>query len=219
MHKLILRRAATVLLTVGLVDIAVMIYCIINNVSYSSSFNIFAVIAGFFLMQGSLRAASIVRWLSALMLSGFVFVFVTYPFIQPFGLTLTQIRINPLGLLIPIILYMFIICLLLWLVIELGKESIVEARKAAGLKIRNIKIPIALGCLMALIEGVSLISIFGGEYGKRASKIALEQVGSNYNAHVSSLNISKSDRGTYVSGFVTVWNETEIKVIPVSWRD
>lgn len=46
----VLVRTGKVLITVGVIDIGVMIYCIANEISYSSSFNIFAVIAGFFLM-------------------------------------------------------------------------------------------------------------------------------------------------------------------------
>jgi hypothetical protein len=60
-HIPILKCVGGVLLIVGLVDIAVMIYCIANRISYSSSFNIFAVVAGIFLLRGNLRAASLVR--------------------------------------------------------------------------------------------------------------------------------------------------------------
>ncbi len=71
-HVPILKRIGTVLLAVGLLDIAVMVYCIVNRVSYSSSFNLIAVIAGIFLLRGSVRAASIVRWFAVFMLAGFL---------------------------------------------------------------------------------------------------------------------------------------------------
>ena len=71
-HTPILKRVGAVLLAVGLIDIAVMIYCIANRISYASSFSIFAVVAGIFLLRGSLRAASIVRRFAVFMLSGFV---------------------------------------------------------------------------------------------------------------------------------------------------
>ena len=84
-----LRRAGKVLLVVGLLDIGVMIYCIVNDVSYASSFNIFAVIAGLLLIQGSLKAASVVRWFSLFMASALVSVAVVSPALQPLGLTYT----------------------------------------------------------------------------------------------------------------------------------
>ena len=43
----ILRRVGIVLLLAGLIDIGVMVYCIANDISYSSSFNIFAVIGAY----------------------------------------------------------------------------------------------------------------------------------------------------------------------------
>jgi hypothetical protein len=44
--RIILRRVGLALIVFGMLDIAVMIYCIANAVSYSSSFNVFAVLAG-----------------------------------------------------------------------------------------------------------------------------------------------------------------------------
>ena len=65
-----LKRVGTVLVAVGLLDIGVMVYCVMNGISYTSSFNIAAVIGGIFLRRGSLRAASIVAWLAVLFLTG-----------------------------------------------------------------------------------------------------------------------------------------------------
>jgi len=49
-YQKILRNVGWALLWLGVVDVGVMIYCIANNIGYSSSFNIFAIIAGVFLM-------------------------------------------------------------------------------------------------------------------------------------------------------------------------
>jgi hypothetical protein len=56
-YRGILKCVGGVLIVIGLIDIAVMIYCIVNRISYSSSFNIFAVIAGILSMRGGLKAA------------------------------------------------------------------------------------------------------------------------------------------------------------------
>ena len=42
------------LISVGVIDIAVMIYCIINAMHYSSSFNVFSVTLGILLVRGNL---------------------------------------------------------------------------------------------------------------------------------------------------------------------
>jgi hypothetical protein len=70
-YQKILRNVGWALLWLGVVDVGVMIYCIANNIGYSSSFNIFAIIAGVFLIRGSLKAARLVAWFSAFLLSAF----------------------------------------------------------------------------------------------------------------------------------------------------
>ena len=57
-----LARVGLVLVVIGVIDIAVMIYCIVNGIRYSSSFNIFAVVLGVMLVRGNLRAASVVSF-------------------------------------------------------------------------------------------------------------------------------------------------------------
>ncbi len=93
----ILNKTGRVLLIVGLIDVAVMIYCVVNQIAYSSSVNLFAVIAGVFLLRGSLRAASAVRWLSVFLLAALFSLALAWPFVQPADLTLTQIHLSPLG--------------------------------------------------------------------------------------------------------------------------
>ena len=58
------RTAGMALLIVGIIDIGIMIYCIANEIHYSSSFNIFAVIAGILLIRGGVKSARIIRWFS-----------------------------------------------------------------------------------------------------------------------------------------------------------
>ncbi|MBV8249935.1 MAG: hypothetical protein JO200_15990 [Comamonas sp.] len=96
-HIPILKRTGTVLLGVGLLDIALMVYCIVKSVSYSSSFNIFAVVAGIFLLRGSLRAAAIVRGFAMFALAGHLTLVLASPLLQPMALTLTRVRLGPLS--------------------------------------------------------------------------------------------------------------------------
>lgn len=218
-HIAILKRTGKVLLTIGLLDIAVMIYCIANRVSYSSSFNIFAVIAGIFLLRGSLRAASIVRWFSTFMLSGLLALAFAWPFMQPIGLAVTQLRLSPVQSLVSLGFTAFVLGLLYWLRRELGSATIQQARTAAGRKVRDMRIPVAAG-----VGGVVLLTVFlhlllGGESAAKAAAIAEQQLGASYRYHVSSLNIATNSRGKFVAGIVTAWNNKEIRNVPVSWEE
>lgn len=218
-HNPILKRVGAVLLVVGLIDIAVMIYCIANRISYSSSFNIFAVVAGIFLLRGSLRAASIVRWFAVFMLAAFVAWLIAWPFMQPFGLTLMQLRLNPGTSFATFAFMAFALGLLVWLIRELGREPVMAARAGAGRKQRDIRIPAAAGIGLVIVMGIFMALLLGGESADRAKSMAAQQVGPGYRLHVSSLNVAKNNQGTFVSGVVTAWNDNEIRNLPVHWEE
>jgi hypothetical protein len=218
-HTPILRRTGSVLLAVGLLDIAVMIYCIVNRLSYSSSFNIFAVIAGIFLLRGSLRAAIVVRWLSVFMLAGFVALLFAWPFMQPMNLTLTQIRLNPYSALMAVVLMLGVFALLYWLQRQLGKAPILIARASAGRKTRDMRIPAAAGVAIVTLLSITLGFLLGGESAGKAMSIAEQKLGPNYRYHVSSLNIAKTSQGTFIAGVVTAWNDQQVQNVPVEWKE
>ncbi len=215
----ILKRTGAVLLAVGLIDIAVMIYCIAKGISYSSSFNIFAVIAGIFLLRGSLRAASLVRWFAVFMLAGFLTFVVAWPFMQPIGLTLTQVRLSPGFAIAVAALAVLLFVLLFWVSRELGREPVQAARAAAGRKVRDMRIPAAIGVVVVALMVAFMWILLRGETAARARSVAEQQLGPGYRYHVSSLNISKSSQGTFVAGVVTAWNEKEIRKVPVRWEE
>jgi hypothetical protein len=97
-YRSILGRAGFVLVAIGLIDVGWMIYCMINGISYSSSLNIFAVVAGILLIRGGLKTAGIVRWLALLAVSALLTVAVVLPFLQPIGLSLAEIRFHTLSM-------------------------------------------------------------------------------------------------------------------------
>lgn len=215
----ILKRVGGLLLVVGLIDIAVMIYCIANRISYSSSFNIFAVVAGIFLLRGSLRAASIVHWFAVFMLAAFVTLLLAWPVIQPFALTLTQIRLNPGMSFATFVFMVFVLGFLGWLIRELGREPVMAARASAGRKQRDMRIPAAAGVGLVIVMGIFMAFLLGGETADRAKSMAEQQIGPGYRLTVSSLNIAKNNQGTFVSGVVTAWNDNEIRNLPVHWEE
>lgn len=215
----ILRRTGLVLVAVGLLDIAVMVYCIANGLSYSSSFNIFAVAAGFFLLRGNLRAASIVRWFAAFLLASFLTLLVAWPFMQPIDLTLTQVRLHPSSAAAAVGVMTLVFALLFWLFRELGRAPVLEARAAAGRKARDMRIPAAAGVGLVAVLAASLVLLLGGESASKAQAMAEQQLGSTYRYHVSSLKIAKNSKGTFVAGVVTAWNADEVRHVPVKWEE
>ena len=219
LHLPILKRAGTVLIAVGLIDIAVMVYCIVNAVSYSSSFNIFAVIVGVFLVRGSLRTAANVRWFAVFMLSGFLALLIGWPFIQPMDLTLTELRLSPLAFLGSFSVAAAVLAMLFWLYRQLGLAPIQAAHVAAGRKIRDMRIPAVAGIsIVVLLAGVMTV-MGGGETASKAKSLAEQQLGAAYRYHVSSLNMYSNGHGTFVTAVVTAWNEGEVRNVSVKWEE
>lgn len=218
-HRLVLKRVGTVLVVVGTIDICYMIYCIANGVNYSSSFNIFAVIAGVFLLRGSLRAASNVRWFAALLLSAALAMVMMWPAIQPFDLTLTQIRLNTWWAVAALFFITLFSTLLFWIVRTLGDGSVQAAQIEVGVKVRDIRIPIALGVGLVGIMVVAAQFLTGNETGEHAKAIARLQLGNGFKYQVTSIHVSKSSEQTLVSGTVTAWNNVEIREVPFQWEE
>jgi len=154
-HRLILARVGEVLLIVGVLDIGVMIYCIMNGISYASSFNIFAVWLGILLMRGSLWAASVVRFFSAFFLAGGIGLIAVFPFLQPISLTLAEVRhISPFTVALPLL----VLTLSLWTASELNGEPVLAALQASGRGVSSLLVPIVLG--LGLVVAVASVIAF-----------------------------------------------------------
>src|SRR5258705_5682168 len=91
----ILKRVGLVLIIVGVIDVGWMIYCIVHRIGYASSFNIFAIIAGIFLIRGSLRGAAIISRVAVFMLTVFISMVLLWPVFLPPRLALAELRIYP----------------------------------------------------------------------------------------------------------------------------
>jgi hypothetical protein len=217
-YPAILKRVGGVLVVVGLFDLGVMIYCIVNRLSYRSSL-IFGLVFGVLLIRGSLRAAATVRWFCVFFLCACIVGMFAWPAIQPVDLTLTQFRLKPASFAGNVAYFIFTLVLLKWIISELGREPVRMASKAAGLKSRDMRLPVALG--IALVIGIAVSSNFflKGESAERAKSMAERAAGPGYKMHVSSLRISTIDGQKSVSAVVTAWNDQEIKDIPVHWQE
>jgi len=215
----ILKRVGAVLVWVGSLDIALMIYCIAKGFSYSSSFNIFAVVAGVFLLRASLRAASVIRRFSLMILTFLGGAFIVLLFVQPMGLFLTELRLDPGASLAAAAQIALAFVLLFWIVRELGREPVLAAIDDEGLKPLDIRKPIAIGVAAAIVLAILFTFLFTGRSAERAKSIAGQQYGPGYRYTVSSLFINSNNKGTFVSGVVTAWNDREIRKIPVHFQE
>jgi hypothetical protein len=214
-----LKRAGAVLLIMGVIDIGQMVYCIFNGIPYRSSLNIFAVIGGIFLIKGSLRAASIIRWIAVFYLFVAVTMVAAYPFIQPASLTMTIARLYAKWMAWTCLTTALFVVVIWWLVKQLSMPSVQQAREAAGKKKRGMYIPAALGVALPIALTISNLVMQNSESAKKAVSLAEHSVGENYQFTVESINFRSSANGSNVYGVVTAWNSQEILKVPFQWQE
>ncbi len=218
-HPPLLKKAGLVLVIVGLLDIGLMIYAIASRVSYSSSLNVFAVVAGAFLLRGNLRAASAVRWLALFFLASLVSVSVVSPFLLPLGLLATYVQVSPLSSVGSLGVFAVALLLFGWLAKQLSAEPIKAARLAAGRRERDARVPLLLGVGLAVVLAGVNLTVQRSDSAARAINEARAQLGADYEFHVSSINYRSNSEGTVVSGVVTAWKSGVIKDLPFQWRE
>jgi hypothetical protein len=215
-HLAVLRRVGWALVVIGALDIGVMIYCIMNQISYSSSLNIFAVIAGILLIRGSLSAVRYVTWFSAFMLSGLVLgALIVVPWTQPLDYSLLLFRENPLVSVVSIVLTAVLLLSLFWVYLQLRSPAIVEARVAAGHRPGPPRSALVAGTTLAVFLAGMMQFTLRGESAEKAQRLAAQQNGADYKYFVSSMNWS----GRRVSARVTGYNDEDSKEVEVEWED
>ena len=207
------RKAGIVLLIIGIIDIGVMIYCIANEISYSSSFNLFAVIAGVLLMKGGVKTARVVRWFSAFFVIAFIVVIFLFPITMPIQLLATQIKLNPVGMLGSFAFSIVFIGILIWVYRQLSTPSALAKLDQAGYKTGKPKSALYAAIGIMVLGGVLFTLLFNSESAEKAKALAKEQLGAAYEYHISRMQTS-GDKGSAV---VTAFNSNEIKNVQVKW--
>ncbi len=175
------RKAGIILIVVGIIDICIMVYCIANDIAYSSSFNTFAVITGILLITGSEITARVVRWFSAFMVIAFIGMLFLSPIFIPIQLLITQTKLNPVGMLGSFAFSFMLIGILAWVYVQLSTPSALHKLRWAGYKTGKPKS--ALYVALGLIVLASAIFSFqlNGESAVKAKALVKEQLGNNMN--------------------------------------
>ena len=210
-HLIVLRRVGLALVIVGVLDIGYMAYCITNNQSYSSSLNIFAVIAGIFLIRGSLQATRILTWFCAFLLAGVLgATLLILPFIQPFGLWAMEYRLNPTSMVLLVLSLSATITFLFWVYKQLRSPSVMQARVAAGQLPSPPYAAFFFGIALAIGSAAMVNFTINGESGAKAvQQLAQEQHGPGFKYHVTAMSWSRDRYSTSD----TAYSQIEIKSV------
>ncbi len=212
-YRRTLKRVGTVLVAVGLLDIGFMAYCIVKGQSYSSSFNVFAVIAGVFLMRGSLGAVRLVTFFSAFMFSGFLAALLVFPFLKPVSLWAAEFRVSPISFSLSLIIGVSAVALLYWIFIQLRQKSVIEARIKAGQTATTPRLAFALGVVLVVFLASVMLVMAGGASGRKAVDLARAEYGKEYSYHVTAMQWTNG----HVSATLAAYNDDNLKQVIVKW--
>jgi hypothetical protein len=208
-RRIILRRVGISLIAFGLFDIGVMVYCIINRINYSSSFNIFAVLAGIFVWRDH---PWWVRWssrASGFFLGAFVVAVIAFPFLVPIDLGAREMQAHPIEAVGLAIYSLGAVVLLAWIHWHLRSLAVVPGEPSAWVR----WIPSMLGAALAMgivtLVGVTL----HGASSRTAIDLARNEVGPGYRFWISNLSVV----GEHGRARVLAYNDSTIQTLDVDW--
>jgi hypothetical protein len=218
MHSKIFRRVGSVLLAVGIIDCVATILWFTPAWPYLVPAAAIVAAAGVFLLWGDVRAALWVRMLAVFLLAGGVSTLIAAPLFQPLDLTITEIRLDPGDFAVGAALTVVILALMLWVIMELGRRTIQDAIASAGIRRWDMRLPAQAGTGVVVLAAFLLWFTLHGQTAELATSLAFQQLGPDYQYHLSWISTGSSGHGTSVRGVVTAWNHKEIKQVLLHWE-
>ena len=213
--KYLLIKPGVILLVFGLIDIGFMIYCFKNRIGYSSSFNIFAVIAGILLIRGSLKTARIAAQLLAFFLGAIAFILPAFLFIASFDYIAALLKFRLLNTVLTAAIVAGLALFMVWIYRLVTRPDIIDEMESqniiSGSFWRHPKSGFVLGLILGIVMSGVIIYSHKGSLKERAEIEAEKVTGPGYKYQITSFQVSNS----YFRARVDAYNEKEIKTIVV----
>lgn len=209
----ILHRVGLALLVFGLLDIGVMIYCIANGISYSSSFNIFAVISGIYLWRGHPWYVKWVTRAAGFYAAAFCTMVPIAPFLFPMDLGTLELRLHPIGVIVGTLATIGVVVFLTWIYLELRQAPVLAAYSGSQYSPGSFWVAPLCGAMLALAVGVLFVVLQHGDAEQLAIRLATVKTGPGYHYFVTHLSAA-GDRGT---AEVLAYDDRAIKTVQVEW--
>lgn len=213
----IVARTAAVLAAVGAFQLVVALAQ--SSVPGAIRFELLYLILGALVYFGGFRAVSAVRWLAWFSILPALFALVNAIAFVPLDLTLTHARLHPAQSLMlhgPLVLQ---IVLSAWIARQLGRAPLLAERAAAGRKRRDMRVPLALGAVLALASSSMMYQALNSEDAQRASTMAAQQGGPRYRYQAFHVHYQHVNGSKTVIVSVAAWNDKEVINIPVRWQE
>lgn len=190
-----------------------MVYCVLHGLSYSSSFNIFALISGIYIWRGH---PWYIRWVTraaAFFVTGSVAALLISPFLFPFDLAVLELRLHPGQVASSFALAAALIVFLIWVYLELRRKDVIDTYENKGVPRAPPKSAFIAGggLVVAIVVLLRLMAFSGIE--QKAVDLAKAQSGPTYPYWVSSFSAS----GSHGRAVVWAYDDQAVKPIKVEW--
>ena len=164
-------------------------------------------------MKGSVKTARVVRWFTSFFVIAFVCMLFLIPAVIPIQLLITQIKLNPAGMLGSYAFSLLFMGVLIWVYLQLSSPDSLAKLRQAGYRTGKPKTALFAALGIIAVGGILSTLIFTSDSATKARELARAQLGPNYQYHINSLNFS----GNNGSAVVTAYNKNEIKYVRVKW--
>lgn len=175
------------------------------------------IVFGLLIAMGSMRVVSAVRWLAWFSLMPAALLLLAGVLLQPFGLLVAQMRFIPAALMTELGMQLLSLVIVLFMLRQLGSMPVQAARARQGRKVRDMRVPLVLGGVVALaLAGLQATALHSAA-AKHAVHLAAVEMGPGYEYFASHMNFHFGAEQR-VHARVQLWNDRELREIPVQWR-
>lgn len=177
----------------------------------------FNILFGLLIAFGSMRVVSVVRWLAWFCLMPTTLLLLTGLLLQPLGLLAAQVRFIPGLFMTELCVQLLSLVMVLFMLRQLGSAPLQAARAAQGRKVRDMRVPLMLGGVLAVsVAGLQLAAMRSAD-AEHAVQLAAAEMGPGYEYFASHIQF-QFGADSRVLARVQLWNDRELREIPVQWR-
>lgn len=209
----ILRRTGVIVILIGILEFGL---GFIGARQGTFRIHVLDIVLGTIIVFGNLRAASAIRWLACFAILPAGLLLVASIVLLPASLLLAQLRFISVPLFAEYGGQFLALATLLYMMRKLGSAPVLAARAAAGRKPRDMRIPLAMGGILAVGAVFLMAKGLYGEDAAKARALAAARMGPGYEYFTSHINFQYGAK-KQVQALVQVWNDRELRAVPVHW--
>jgi hypothetical protein len=222
-YRAILKQVGIVSIAIGILDLMYMVYRVSANLGQSldgsySSPGILIVVAGVYLMRGSLRTANIVRWVAAFWIANGIGSILMRSCSTPFDLLMLEFHLNPHEFSMWYLSRIMETAVTYWMYRQLSAEPVISASLNSGHKVSIPKQAFFLGAALTVLMPILLYITGDGVLGRKALDLARAKYGEGYKYHLTALHRSRGMSGEKISAKIAAYNDREIKTVRVELK-